>query len=371
MSEVVQMSDGKKEGAKEEDTLLERSLEVLGKITDFHLPAFEVHGSDERSIAARLRGASCWSGRAGVSPVEEGTPVYDWLVRLLHQMDTEGTAIDFNLQHEGIRFRAHKQKTMSGWMLVLRRIAEEVPSIAEINMPAAWKRLFMLEELRRGGLILFGAETGQGKTTTAAAILRSRLERYGGFCLTVEDPVEMFLTGEWGERGLCIQSPVVRGVPGASSFAEALAGAVRSFPATPGNMLFIGEIRDGETASQALTAAINGHLVLATIHASSPIDTLKRVAALAKQNMGEQDAHSLLSASLRMAVNQRLHWMADGSAVLKGQILVSSGLGCNVASVIESGKFQDLNQILSDTQRKLDMLSREKRLKELSLQLLT
>ena len=117
------------------------------------------------------------------------------------------------------------------------------------------------------GLILLAGTTGSGKTTTLSALLREFLIRDGGYAFTLEDPIEMPLDGTYhtvnGERGICKQM-----TPPGGSWENGLKSMLRSKP----RYVYLGEIRDPEIASEALRAAISGHLVMSTIHASTVTD---------------------------------------------------------------------------------------------------
>jgi twitching motility protein PilT len=158
----------------------------------------------------------------------------------------------------------------------------------------------------QGGLVVIAGAAGEGKSTTASAIVMSRVEKFGSFCLTVEDPPEFPLHGDHpahgGANGKVIQVQVC-----GASFSEALRDALRCYPSmAPGSMLLVGEVRDGDSAAQMLRAAANGQLVITTLHAADPLIALDRLLALAKTVMGSDEAKSLLSSALRAVIHQRL-----------------------------------------------------------------
>src|SRR5690606_32486302 len=107
-------------------------------------------------------------------------------------------------------YRAQVGRNAHGSDLQLRVLPKDVPLLSDLDMPEAWRRLFLDETLFSGGLVLFAAPHGQGKTTTASSMVASRLARFGGMANTFEDPAELPLQGVWGQGGLCIQRQLDR-----------------------------------------------------------------------------------------------------------------------------------------------------------------
>lgn len=222
--------------------------------------------------------------------------------------------IDFNLQiywppeedekidlNKIINFRVHRQNSIDGMFAILRKMPNTVPKLNTLGLNQEISNVFKSPHLKKGGLIVICGETGNGKSTTAAAIISERLNRFGGFCLTLENPVEMPLHGNHGS-GFCLQSMVNEG-----GFQKALSSAMRCYPTSTDSILYIGEVRSSETASEALRVANNGHLVLTTIHSSNVMTALKRILTMATtKNMTEEESASLLSSSLKLVIHQKL-----------------------------------------------------------------
>jgi twitching motility protein PilT len=285
--------------------------------------------------------AFCFSGSPARILVKS-TGLGSWLEGLIRHIErAHPSAIDFAVRYESAGgeylFRGHRDVTVAGTLLALRRIPREAPRLQDLALPMYWRELFLLPELCQGGLLVLAAQTGQGKSTTLAAIVRSRLEQFGGYCRAIEDPPELPIHGPHGD-GICIQTPVDPAAP-ETGFADALRSALRSYPTTGGaTICLIGEIRDSDTAVQALRASVNGHLVLTTVHAADCPTALTRVLAMAERGLGDKSARDLLSSGLRIVVHQRLVLQQNGDGwsrgQVTGQVLYSRGNDSPVANAI-------------------------------------
>jgi Tfp pilus assembly pilus retraction ATPase PilT len=227
-------------------------------------------------------------------------------------------------------FRVKLGSTVNGRDISLRYLPDHVPSLSDLSLPGALRLLLLDPSLMEGGLVLIVAPQGKGKTTTGSAIIRSRLELYGGFANTVEDPCELPMHGAWG-KGVCIQREVTPAAhqesPG-EGYYRLLLDTLRQFPAiSHGTMLYVGEIGDARTAAETLKAGLNGHLVVATMHARSPADAVRRIADLAAgsrwDNMSSETVRGLLAACLRGVVHQHLKIHKDRTGWEAGEITPS------------------------------------------------
>ena len=209
---------------------------------------------------------------------------------------------------------------------------DTLPSV----FPSQIKRILMSNSISRGGLVLIVGGPGCGKTTTGSAVIVSRLEHFGGFALTVEEPPELPLNG-WHGLGLCSQTWVA-GDSGAD-WDESMRGVLRSQPSGAKLMLYVGEVRDKETARAMLRAAGNGFLVVATSFGSdlvSGVDTFFQL-------LGQEYASSL-AAVLRVVVHQHLD---NARQTFKIQVLTSQDANSPVAAMIRAGKVAQLqNEVL-------------------------
>lgn len=177
----------------------------------------------------------------------------------------------YAISFAGDHYRVERIITNEGVQYNCRKMPTSTPEIEQLGFaPAIVRHLSSLG--RAAGLLLFAGPTGQGKTTSASAIMKRFLDTEGGFLYTIEDPPEMPLTGLYhaknGGLGLCKQTAVENDQWGAG-----LRSALRSKP----RYILVGEIRTPETAANCLVAATSGHLVLSTIHANGVEDALNSI----------------------------------------------------------------------------------------------
>jgi twitching motility protein PilT len=173
-------------------------------------------------------------------------------------------SLDLGFEREGVgRFRCNLHFQRGTPALAIRLLPERIPSLDQLHLPES---LIRLVELRRG-LVLVTGPSGSGKSTTLASLLTAIAGLRQCHILTIEDPIEYRL--DHG-RSLVEQVEVGRDAP---SFAVALRAALRQDP----DVIMVGEMRDLETISIALTAAETGHLVLSTLHTGDTAQALERV----------------------------------------------------------------------------------------------
>lgn len=225
-------------------------------------------------------------------------------------------------------------------VFILRRSGAQIRPLATLGLPPHVMKAVLDKDAR--GLILVAGEMGTGKTSTAASIVAQRLTLHGGIAIAVEDPPETKLNGLHG-NGRCIQ---VRASRKNGGYQEHMIRAMRS----GSDLILIGEIRDEDTALQALKASINGHLIISTIHAGDIVQTIERLHTLC--NGKAQNAYSILADGLTAVVWQTLEKVprqANGgkaarlivkSLVLNGQD--SSGIRTKIRKGLVSQVMQDV-----------------------------
>jgi twitching motility protein PilT len=207
--------------------------------------------------------------------------------------------IDFCLDVPGAgRFRANAYRQQRGFDLVMRSIPASPPTLEELGLPAELARLTEFHQ----GMVLLTGPAGCGKSATLAAMVNLINEQRDEHVLTVEDPIEVVHPPK---RCLVNQRHAGHHT---NSFARALRGALREDP----DIIVIGELRDLETISLAMTAAETGHFVLATLHTNNAVRTINRMIGAFPSNEQAQ-VRAMLSESLRAVVSQRLVPKADGS----------------------------------------------------------
>lgn len=209
--------------------------------------------------------------------------------RAAYEKDLE---LDFAISFgEKARFRVNAFNNRSGAAAVFRTIPSVVPTMEELELPPIMRRFAELEK----GIILVTGPTGSGKSTTLASMVNHINENMAKHILTIEDPVEFFHNSK--------KSLVNHRELGADthSFARALKSALREDP----DVILVGEMRDHETISLALTAAETGHLVFGTLHASSAAKTIDRIIDVFPTGDKEM-IRAMLSSSLQGVVAQTL-----------------------------------------------------------------
>lgn len=236
-------------------------------------------------------------------------------------------------QFEGICFRAsyvlsdsqkadHSDNSTPYKSWFLRRLPEKTPNLDELGLPAASAHLLdYLKHPRAHGLILFAGAQNSGKTTFGSSLIKTRLELFGGHCVTFESPAEMPLRGKHGKAGLCIQTEVDR--------EEDLPAAIRRahMYAQP-NEIFIGEIKAAVAAAETARAALgsNNQLVVATIHGQDIVSALQRLIVMGQEIDGDNFVVNL-SATLTAIFHLSLKSFEDGTKriVINESLLIPFG----------------------------------------------
>ena len=219
------------------------------------------------------------------------------------------------------RFRVSAMRQRGSYAVVIRYITSEIPSLASLKVPSTLGDLI----LQKRGLLLVVGATGAGKTTTLAAMIDHRNTHSSGHILTIEDPVEYLFRNK---KSVVNQREVGTDT---SSLQVALKNALRQAP----DVILIGEIRDRETMSAAISYAQTGHLCLATLHANNSYQALNRILNFYPV---ETRATMLgdLASSLKAVVSQRLLRTPAGDRVPAVEVLLNTIL---VTDLIEKGDF--------------------------------
>jgi twitching motility protein PilT len=239
---------------------------------------------------------------------------------------------DYMIQIEGLSFRGRRDtRAVDGTWHRMRLMAEIPPTLETLPMPLpkSISKSLLSPHLTRGGLVIVTGGPGCGKTTTGSAVVVSRLVQYGGIAYTVEDPPEQPING-WHGKGYCTQTWVAG--DNASDWDESMRGVLRSQPVGTNLMLYVGEVRDAETAYAMLRAASNGFLVIATCFGSDIVGGVSTFFQL----MG-RDGAAAFAAALRVVVFQNIK-----QGRFSAEILTSMGSATQVAAIIRSGNLAHL-----------------------------
>src|ERR1051326_1101607 len=227
------------------------------------------------------------------------------------------------------RFRCNYLKQAHGYGAVFRLIPTKIASLEELGIPLVAKEFAHL----RGGLVLVTGPTGSGKSTTLAALIDYINNNFSRHIVTIEEPIEFVHDNK---RSIITQ----REVPGDSeSFPVALKAALRE----DADIVLVGEMRDLETVSLALTAAETGLLVFGTLHTNNARKTVDRMVDVFPAPKQPQ-ARAMLANSLRGVLAQLLLKKADGS----GRVAVNEILIANpaVSAIIREGATQKLQDVI-------------------------
>jgi twitching motility protein PilT len=244
----------------------------------------------------------------------------------LEQMD--GADFAYPMPGAG-RFRVNVLRQLNGLGAVFRSIPSQARSMEDLGLPP------IIQSLARSpsGLILVTGKTGSGKSTTLAAIIDDINQRTKGHIITIEDPIEFV-----HPRKNCLISQREVGVH-TPNFSAALHSALREDP----DVILVGELRDLETISIAVTAAETGILVMGTLHTSGAAQTVDRMINVFPAGK-QQHVRTMLSTSLRGVISQQLIRRADGKGrVAALEILVNNPAAANL---IRQGKLEQLENTM-------------------------
>ena len=285
------------------------------KASDLHLtagsvPSLRVHGSIQPLNYRALNGD------------EVRALIYELLTEKQMKRFQEDLELDCSYTLEGCgRFRCNIFMQRLGIGGVFRHIPSEVLSMKDLNCPPIFKTI--LKEKK--GLILVTGPTGSGKSTTLSAMIDHINQTEHSHILTIEDPIEFV---HKNRKSLINQREVKTHT---KSFSLALKAALREDP----DIIMVGEMRDLETVSLAMTAAETGHLVLGTLHTMSAPKTVDRIIDAFPEEQQSQ-ARNMLSESLKAVISQHLLKCIDGqSRVAAHEIMISNTA---IQNLIREGK---------------------------------
>ncbi|MDO5046328.1 type IV pilus twitching motility protein PilT [Campylobacter sp.] len=253
----------------------------------------------------------------------------------------EKKELDFAIELPNIgRFRGNYYYTMNGDLAAaFRIIPTEIPSLDDLKAPAIFKEIVKREK----GMILVTGPTGSGKSTTLAAMLNEINLNERKHIITIEDPVEFVHENKkalFSHRNIGTDT---------HSYAQALKYSLREDP----DIILVGEMRDRETISIAITAAETGHLVFATLHTNSAIQTINRI--IDSFEGGEQlQVRNMLSVSLTAVISQSLMPKNGGGRLAVHEILINNPA---IANLIRENKVHQIYSQMQLNQQSTGMIT--------------
>jgi twitching motility protein PilT len=303
------------------DELLRKMVEIGA--SDLHIkvgnrPGFRVDGK-----------INTLEAMAVLRPEDTHALVYS-VLDAVQQAEFEKTGdLDFGHSVPGLsRFRVNVLKQRGSVGMVMRQIPISIPNIDDLGLPAVCKILC----LKPRGMVLVTGPTGSGKSTTLAAMVDYVNENKYDHIITMEDPIEFI---HKDKKSFINQREVGRDTV---SFSEALRRALRQDP----DVILVGELRDLETISLAITAAETGHLVFATLHTTSAVKTIDRMIDVFPGSQQSQ-IRLQLSVALQGVVSQILLPKIGGGRVAAHEIMIATD---GVRGAIREGKTPQIQNFL-------------------------
>lgn len=316
----------------------------LARLARFLEPAIEVASARDASDIILSSGQVLHLRVAGRLTAVDDVPIDH--AELAACLAGLGDRHDASLEVGGVRLRINAFDHLGGVGIAARLIRDRVPTLADLALPAELQS--MIEQ--RDGLAIVCGPTGSGKSTTLAALVAELDRRRAAHVITLEDPIEYRFQPQ---RCLIHQREVGTHTP---SFAAGLRAALRETP----DVILVGEMRDRDTIAAALTAAETGHLVLATLHASSAAGAIDRIIDVFPDTQQRQVRWQLASVLRTVVTQYLLPKHGGGRAVAVEHVPVTPA----VANIIRKGELQTLPTAIN-TGRDAGMISLERSLARL------
>jgi twitching motility protein PilT len=310
--------------------------------------ASDLHISAGEQPMARINGDMRRIEVPSLNKEELHVMLYDILNDQQRKRFEEFHELDFSIELKGIaRFRVNAFRQARGEAVVFRVIPSQILSLEELGLPKSLREVCKQQK----GLVLVTGPTGSGKTTTLASMIDIINNSVKGHIITIEDPIEFV-----HESKMCLINQRELGAH-TLTFANALRSALREDP----DIILVGEMRDLETISLALTAAETGHLVLSTVHTSGAPKTVDRIIdVFPAEQQGQIRAQ--FSQSIQAIISQRLAKRRDGRGRLPVlEIMIGTYA---VRNLIKEGKVAQLPSAI-ETGQKFGMITGDQSLKDL------
>lgn len=255
-------------------------------------------------------------------------------------------SVDLGLEIDGVLLRINVHRQTEGLGMSIRLLPMEIPSKDDIGLTDKILEITKMTE----GFVIISGPAGCGKSTSLATLIEIMNQTSSYHIMTLEDPIEYRFKNK---KSLIEQRQLGTDF---KTFPEALQGVLRQDP----DVLVVGEMRDPETISLALTAAETGHLVLSTLHAPNASEAVERIVNVF-DGMEQQQVLVQLAATLQMVVAQRLLPAKKGGLVAAREILVTNSA---VENAIRQNNLSTIRSAIQ-TGRRYGMISLEQSIKEL------
>lgn len=262
-------------------------------------------------------------------------------VILRERLNEHRTGMDFTItlgdtQGDNVRLRIQRIEAIDGDVFVCRKLLSKIADIEKIGYSAKLINYLMSESLNKG-LVLYTGSTGAGKSTSMSAFITARLRKHGGTCLTVENPIEISLSGrfynsETGTVGTCYQTEVAN--------ENEIGDSIRRFKRASPTMIMVGEIRKQSTAAETVDAGGSGVLCCSTFHSNDIISALNRLRDMLSQSESQAMAESLAaiihqSIEVRVINGQRKRVFSVSPLIISG-----TNNGTKIRQVLRQGDYQ-------------------------------
>jgi twitching motility protein PilT len=324
------------------DKLLTKALEVGA--SDVHIvpnmpPLFRIH-----TVLEPVKGAP------EIPPEQSTKFVMDMVGEKRFKEFEEHRDLDFSTAVDGAgRFRVNAHFQRDSVAIAFRSISSDVPALDTLNLPPAIQSLVTLPR----GLVLVTGQTGSGKSTTLASMISAINKLYKRHVITLEDPVEYEL---FSNKCIIEQRELGSDVP---TFASGLKHALRQDP----DIILVGEMRDLETTSAAISAAETGHLVLSTLHTQNASQTIERIIDIYPSEQQNQ-IRAMLSNTLQAVISQVLFKRADCPGMIPAcEVMLCSSA---IRNCIRENRIHEIPNAI-ETSRQAGMCTLDDSIKALAL----
>ena len=301
----------------------------------FKKGASDIHMAWGSGPIFRINGVLQTQGKARLEDHHLDTFVKSIATEKQYKEYIDNKELDFSTQIDGVsRFRVNAFYQMNHMALVFRIIPNDIPSMPDLHLPPVLSTILD----KRQGLILVTGPTGSGKSTTLASMLDFMNHNMNRHIITLEDPIEYV-----HESKECLVDQREVGVD-TLTFMNGLRASLRQDP----DVILVGELRDLETISTAVSAAETGHLVFGTLHTNSAVSTIDRMIDMFPPEQHTQIRVQIAS-TLQAVIAQQLLPLKDGSGRRAAtEVLLTNGA---VKNQIRSGKMSGLNDTIQTSVR--------------------